>query len=65
VQGQEVRDEELIQELAKNEEKWAMVCRPKAGQEVVGGGFLGLWRKMEPPSTPESPALPEAAAEES
>lgn len=65
VEGQEARDEELAQDLATQEEKWAMVCRPKAGQEVVGGGFLGLWRKMEPPSsTGESPARDEAAGEE-
>ncbi|KAF2132119.1 S-adenosyl-L-methionine-dependent methyltransferase [Dothidotthia symphoricarpi CBS 119687] len=47
VEGQEMRDTELAEDLAKNEEKWAMVCRPKAGQMVVGGGFLGIWRRME------------------
>jgi tRNA (adenine57-N1/adenine58-N1)-methyltransferase len=52
VQGQDARDEELSQDLAKTEEKWVMVCRPKAGQQVVGGGFLGLWRRMETASTP-------------
>ena len=25
---------------------WEMICRPKVGQRVVGGGFLGVWRKM-------------------
>lgn len=25
---------------------WAMVCRPKVGSIVTGGGFLGLWRRM-------------------
>ena len=24
-----------------------MVCRPKVGHRVAGGGFLGLWRKMK------------------
>lgn len=24
-----------------------MVCRPKVGHRVVGGGFLGVWRKMK------------------
>jgi tRNA (adenine57-N1/adenine58-N1)-methyltransferase len=44
------RDTELAEDLAKqSEDKWAMVCRPKAGQQVVGGGFLGLWRRMEKP----------------
>ncbi|KAF2856933.1 S-adenosyl-L-methionine-dependent methyltransferase [Plenodomus tracheiphilus IPT5] len=45
---QDARDDELAEDLAKQEEKWAMVCRPKAGQQVVGGGFLGVWRRMEP-----------------
>lgn len=25
---------------------WAMVCRPKVGKTVIGGGFVGLWSKM-------------------
>ncbi|KAM0712678.1 hypothetical protein Q7P35_000125 [Cladosporium inversicolor] len=25
--------------------KWAMVCRPKVGDRVVGGGFLGVFKK--------------------
>lgn len=45
---QTARDDELAKTLAQaEEEKWAMVCRPKAGQQVIGGGFLGLWRRME------------------
>lgn len=24
---------------------WAMVCRPKVGERIVGGGFLGVWKK--------------------
>lgn len=47
VAGEAARDEELAKDLAQNEDKWAMVCRPKAGQQVVGGGFLGIWRRME------------------
>jgi tRNA (adenine57-N1/adenine58-N1)-methyltransferase len=47
IEGQEARDDELAKDLAQTEEKWAMICRPKAGQQVVGGGFLGLWRRME------------------
>jgi hypothetical protein len=53
VKGQEARDGELAETLAKEEEKWAMVCRPKAGQMVVGGGFLALWRRMERPKNKE------------
>ena len=26
---------------------WEMVCRPKVGEQVVGGGFVGLWKKEE------------------
>jgi tRNA (adenine57-N1/adenine58-N1)-methyltransferase len=47
IEGQAARDDELAKDLAQTEEKWAMICRPKAGQQVVGGGFLGLWRRME------------------
>lgn len=53
VKGQEARDDELAETLATEEEKWAMVCRPKAGQMVVGGGFLALWRRMERPKGKE------------
>jgi tRNA (adenine57-N1/adenine58-N1)-methyltransferase len=45
------RDTESAEGLAKQGEKWAMVCRPKAGQQVVGGGFLGLWRRMGKPDS--------------
>ncbi|KAH6620377.1 S-adenosyl-L-methionine-dependent methyltransferase [Boeremia exigua] len=54
VKGQEARDDELAETLAKEDEKWAMVCRPKAGQMVVGGGFLALWRRMERMERPKS-----------
>jgi hypothetical protein len=57
--GQEARDHELSEELNKQEEKWVMVCRPKAGQQVVGGGFLGLWRRMEKPDNKEPVEKPE------
>ncbi|CAI6335877.1 unnamed protein product [Periconia digitata] len=55
---QQARDGELAEELLEKqeEEKWAMICRPKAGQMVVGGGFLGLWRRMERSSTADSQA---------
>ncbi|KAF2868025.1 S-adenosyl-L-methionine-dependent methyltransferase [Massariosphaeria phaeospora] len=47
VEGQQERDAELAEDLAKGEGEWAMVCRPTAFQKVVGGGFLALWRRME------------------
>ncbi len=25
---------------------WEMVCRPKVGLKITGGGFVGVWRKM-------------------
>lgn len=25
---------------------WDMICRPKVGERVVGGGFLGMWKRM-------------------
>jgi tRNA (adenine57-N1/adenine58-N1)-methyltransferase len=25
---------------------WSMVCRPKVGRQVVGGGFVAVWRRM-------------------
>ncbi|KAL3464695.1 S-adenosyl-L-methionine-dependent methyltransferase [Aspergillus heterothallicus] len=33
------------QELAKP--KSVLVCRPKVGTRIVGGGFVGIWRKIE------------------
>lgn len=52
VEGQAARDDELAAELGKRQEGWAMVCRPKVGERVVGGGFLGLWKRMEPIALP-------------
>ncbi|KAF2275066.1 S-adenosyl-L-methionine-dependent methyltransferase [Westerdykella ornata] len=48
VEGQKARDRELAQDSAKQGEEFVMVCRPKVGELVVGGGFLALWRRMEP-----------------
>ncbi|KAF1838717.1 hypothetical protein BDW02DRAFT_636148 [Decorospora gaudefroyi] len=47
------RDGELAEDLAQREEKWAMVCRPKVGQQVVGGGFLALFKRMKEPDSRE------------
>lgn len=35
-----------ISDAAKDQGEWAMVCRPKVGERVVGGGFLGVWKKQ-------------------
>ncbi|KAF2211508.1 hypothetical protein CERZMDRAFT_43313 [Cercospora zeae-maydis SCOH1-5] len=32
-------------EDAANTNKWSLVCRPKVGDRITGGGFLGVWRK--------------------
>ena len=26
---------------------WQMICRPKVGERLIGGGFLGIWKKMK------------------
>ena len=31
----------------KAEDDSVMVCRPKVGRMTIGGGFVGLWRKMD------------------
>ena len=46
--GIAVRDGSLSsQSVAVQEpaDRWEMVCRPKVGGRLVGGGFVGLWRK--------------------
>lgn len=32
-------------ELLTNED-WSVICRPKVGDRIVGGGFLGVWKKQ-------------------
>ena len=32
--------------LPAKDEGWELVCRPKVGIRVAGGGFLGLWKKI-------------------
>lgn len=41
-----VRDVEQVVSDAENQTPWSLVCRPKVGDRVVGGGFLGVFRKM-------------------
>ncbi|KAJ8065797.1 hypothetical protein OCU04_006460 [Sclerotinia nivalis] len=26
---------------------WEMICRPKVGDRITGGGFIGVWKKMD------------------
>jgi hypothetical protein len=28
------------------DEGWQMVCRPKVGDRIIGGGFVGVWKKQ-------------------
>jgi tRNA A58 N-methylase Trm61 len=30
----------------KESEGWQMVCRPKVGDRIIGGGFVGVWKKQ-------------------
>ena len=38
---------EETQALGKQDTGWRMVCRPKVGQRVLAGGFLGVWKRMK------------------
>ncbi|KAJ5168184.1 uncharacterized protein N7482_003778 [Penicillium canariense] len=44
-----VDDVTVPEEPVKDEEP-VMVCRPKVGIRTVGGGFVGIWRRIEDPS---------------
>ncbi|KAI9656572.1 MAG: hypothetical protein M1821_004779 [Bathelium mastoideum] len=44
--GTTERDDEQTTELERRDREYVMVCRPKVGERIVGGGFLGIWRKM-------------------
>lgn len=43
------RDGEQSQAAADDIQGFQMICRPKAFARLVGGGFLGLWRKKSVP----------------
>jgi tRNA (adenine57-N1/adenine58-N1)-methyltransferase catalytic subunit len=32
--------------IADGDDGWELVCRPKVGQRISGGGFVGVWKKM-------------------
>ncbi|OJJ82091.1 tRNA (adenine-N(1)-)-methyltransferase [Aspergillus glaucus CBS 516.65] len=36
-----------VEEEAPKEEDSVLVCRPKVGTRIVGGGFVGIWRRIE------------------
>lgn len=31
---------------SSTDDSWSMVCRPRAGSKVSGGGFVAVWRRM-------------------
>ncbi|KAI5290284.1 hypothetical protein KEM54_001970 [Ascosphaera aggregata] len=33
-------------DVARTERQPVLVCRPKVGDKIVGGGFVGIWRKI-------------------
>ena len=43
-----LRNTEKAEALAKEQQGFEMICRPKPFARVVGGGFLGLWKKQSP-----------------
>lgn len=43
--GHEPRDAESAPVHAEAV-KWSSICRPKVGDRIIGGGFLGVWRKQ-------------------
>lgn len=45
VDGPTTRSEEYAVH-EEEEGRYRMVCRPKVGGRIVGGGFLGVWKKM-------------------
>ena len=43
-------DAEVVQSASPDErpeDDSVMVCRPKVGKMTIGGGFIGLWRKLD------------------
>lgn len=37
---------QALTEVKPEDANWTYICRPKVGDRVVGGGFLGVFRKM-------------------
>lgn len=43
---QQQPEQQLQSQKAASVEKTVMVCRPKVYERIVGGGFVGIWRKI-------------------
>ena len=50
VEGSEVEGSLDNQVGEEEKEEQVLVCRPKVGEKIVGGGFVAVFRK-EPPTT--------------
>jgi tRNA (adenine57-N1/adenine58-N1)-methyltransferase len=37
---------QALKEAKPEDPDWTFVCRPKVGERIIGGGFLGVFRKM-------------------
>ena len=59
------RDQEQAQALANRDEGWEMICRPKVGDRISGGGFLGVWRRMRDRKDGGKPASATSTSETS
>lgn len=43
--GQDEVTAEAPQACVDEDFGWEMICRPKVGEQLVGGGFIGLWKR--------------------
>jgi tRNA (adenine57-N1/adenine58-N1)-methyltransferase len=43
---------QTLTEAKPEDSNWSFVCRPKVGERITGGGFLGVFRKMRNISRP-------------
>ncbi|TIA52806.1 adenine-N(1)--methyltransferas-like protein [Aureobasidium pullulans] len=43
---------QTLTEAKPEEPNWTFVCRPKVGERIIGGGFLGIFRKMNNSARP-------------
>ena len=45
--GQDEVIAEAAQARVDDDFGWEMICRPKVSEQVIGGGFIGLWKKVK------------------
>ncbi|KAH0096250.1 S-adenosyl-L-methionine-dependent methyltransferase, partial [Aureobasidium melanogenum] len=43
---------QALKEAKPEDPNWTFVCRPKVGERITGGGFLGVFRKMKDTARP-------------